>query len=225
MNSLNLNLKKQITQDWLNFFPEMSFFKPMWLIKRNGPLLIGVCLESVLGNTAYRPVLHIHNLCRPTGFISLTLWNPIQNKRNTNYQTINIKSHTYSFEEAAKSLRQQSLFPISEKTSLSEILTAYQKYLRLNMPSSKYPIFIYEDIISLLTWCGKRKEAEKKFNDFVKIMSNWMPIVFENVGGYNTFCNKLYDIIDTPHKLQEIYDSEIMLLKANKLPDLGFTCN
>ena len=156
---LTLQIKKQITQDWLKLFPEMVVYKPMWLIKRNGPLLVGVCLERVLGNTAYCPVIHIHNLCRPKGFISLTLWNPLQNKRGTYYQTINVKSHTSSFEDAGKRLRQQSIFPISEKLTLSEILLAYQKYLMLNMQDSKYPIFIYEDIISLRVWCGKRREA------------------------------------------------------------------
>ena len=84
----------------------MSIFRPMWLLKRNGPILTGIALDGNRDNTTYRVIVHVHNLLVPTGFVSLTLWSPLQNRRGTYHESLTLRRHSLEFLDACNRLRE-----------------------------------------------------------------------------------------------------------------------
>lgn len=66
-------IKKRITNDWHRLFPALGVYKPMHLLNRVGPLLIGILLEVKSGNHNYIPTFHVHNLTRPFPVVALGL--------------------------------------------------------------------------------------------------------------------------------------------------------
>ena len=62
---LTVTANRVIFGDWLRHFSDMGAYEPMWMMKRHGPLLIGVCLNSTRSNDAYLPTFHLHNLLQP----------------------------------------------------------------------------------------------------------------------------------------------------------------
>lgn len=206
-------------------FPAMGRYRPMWLLKRNGPVLVGICLSGNRDNTAYRIIAHIHNLARPTGFVSLQLHNPLINKKGTYREELTLKSHDKEFLEAAERLKRQSLFPLSEDLSLSNLLSACSRYVGSRNLVAETPMFIYEDVITLLSWCGKLSIAKRKLGDYVKIMADWDDDIFRHEGGRIAFFDRLVEIIEYPSKLEEIAEEEIRKLKLERIPSYPFVCD
>lgn len=215
--------KNRVCGDWMKAFPAMGRYRPMWLLKRNGPILVGICLDGNRDNTAYRIIPHIHNLARPTGFVSLQLRYPLINKRGTYREELTVKSHDKEFSDATERLKKQTLFPLSEELSLSNILSACDRYVGLNL-AVETPIFIYEDVISLLVWCGDPVEATRRLAEYVRIMSDWEERIFERDGGRNACFDRLYEIIERPKQQEYICDQQLELLRLKKIPDYGLIC-
>jgi hypothetical protein len=65
MMKLTPALKKTITNDWRALAAQFATYKPMWLARRIGPLVQGICLDRDSSNAAYLPTLHVHCLCCP----------------------------------------------------------------------------------------------------------------------------------------------------------------
>jgi len=51
-SALTAGTKKRITEDWRVFLPRMGIYKPMWLMKRNGPLGLAKTFFERFGNAA-----------------------------------------------------------------------------------------------------------------------------------------------------------------------------
>lgn len=224
MEKFGKQIERRVTEDWCRCFPAMKAYKSMWLLKRNGPLLVGICLEENRDSTTYRIIPHVHNLTRPSTFVSLTLWLPLYDKRNYYYQSVTVKTHDNIFEDACERLHRHSLFPLSERLTLTQILSAYKKYIGLDTLTSKYPLTLFDDIIRLLIWCGKTDEAKNKLSEFMKTMSMWDSSVFKTSTELADFSDSLSEIIDLPSKLEDICEEQSELLKVNNLPDYGFGC-
>jgi hypothetical protein len=65
MIKLTPPLKRQITHAWNERFPQMGVFEPMWLMRRIGPVVQGICLNRSSTGTDYIPITHIYDLCAP----------------------------------------------------------------------------------------------------------------------------------------------------------------
>ena len=59
---ITLSMKKKITNDWKELYPEMGIYKPMWLMNILGPLVVGLLLHIKSNKDRYIPTLHMHNL-------------------------------------------------------------------------------------------------------------------------------------------------------------------
>ena len=224
MDKFDLGEKRTVTRDWLDYFPAMVSYKPMWLLKRNGPLLLGICLDGNRDNTSYRVIPHVHNLSRESNFISLTLWNPLPDERNYYHQSITVKSHKRVFVDACLRLQKLSLFPLTNDLSLSRILLAYETYLGLDMPTTKYPILLYDDIIRLLVYCDRIAEAKTRLASYLRIMSRWPDTAFKNPQELTQFSDGMKEIIEAPSRLESICEAAIIQLKVERIPDYGLVC-
>src|SRR5687767_11517160 len=116
---LSTSIKRQITEDWVKCFPALGIYKPMWLLRRTGPLLQGICLNRDSANDAYRPTFHVHNLAKNLPFVSLTLSAPLRTVKTGTPETIRAAFHKERFVDASDRLRRQTQVPLAGPVHLN----------------------------------------------------------------------------------------------------------
>ena len=62
MKTLDRKSQNVISKDWLSEFPDFKQYKPMLLIRRNGPVLCGFDLRTTSSKEDYEPTFFIHGL-------------------------------------------------------------------------------------------------------------------------------------------------------------------
>ena len=216
--------RERILSDWRSCVPSMSSNKSMSLMKRNGPLIVGLSLREDRGNTSYKVIPYVHSLLRETSDITLTLNYPLRTQQGTYYDNFTLKSHDREFSDACKRLHKQTLFPLNESLSLSQIIGAYEEYIArgLNIES---PIFLYEDIVSFFAWCGKLDEARRRLLNYVSVMSDWDDQMFRHVGEKSAFFDRLVEIVENRGLLEKTCETNVEFFKLQKVPDYRLLCS
>src|SRR5262245_52128258 len=100
--ALTKQTKKIITMDWARLFPQLAVRKPMYLLRAVGPLVIVILLERDSANDCYLPIVHVHNLCRSTDVMRLTLAQTLRTKRTNAADRIKVRDHESRYREAAE---------------------------------------------------------------------------------------------------------------------------
>lgn len=168
--------KRQITADWARHFPNLSATKPMWLMKRNGPILMGIRLDRTSSNDCYIPVCHVHNLLAPSPVVMLTLYNPVPDERQPRLKReIRVDRHGGEFEGAVAVLKKQAPEITSKDTTLSRVLGLYREYLesRRQPAISKYPVTLFTDVILLTYWAGYPEYSNRCLEKASAAMRSW----------------------------------------------------
>jgi hypothetical protein len=167
--------RKRITEDWKNAFPNLGVYKPMWLMKRNGPLLMGICLDRTRSNDVYIPKFHVHDLISTFPGISLMLYHAVPDERQPRMpRQIRVDRHEVMSVAAMASLK--SLVPeISQQdVSLSRILRMYREDLDKNYRGlAKYPEWMFMDVILLAFWSGYHDYARTVLDGACEVMRFW----------------------------------------------------
>ena len=70
-DGMSMAERRQVTADWAARFPRLSAWKPMWLVRRHGPLIHGLCLDDSRGCGFYIPQVFIHCLAEPAPAVAL----------------------------------------------------------------------------------------------------------------------------------------------------------
>lgn len=73
----NAARKKETLNMWGAHFPSHSLWKGQFLIRRNGPVISGLCLNETRDKDYYKPTFFIHNLLVPFPVISLSYAAPL----------------------------------------------------------------------------------------------------------------------------------------------------
>src|SRR4051812_1002168 len=183
MTELSPTLKRQITKDWHSLFPQMAVFKPMWLARRVGPLVQGICLDRSSANVAYYPTTHLHNLCRPFPVVSLSLNQRLLDQRSGTEVRIAAAFHNNHYLKAAHVLAPASLLSLAGDLTMSQIIDAHRNYRLLNRADSAYPVMLLEDEILLFAWFNQIDRAEALLQQHVKEMCHWPANVMAADGG------------------------------------------
>src|SRR5438105_15618157 len=147
---LSPTVRKQITEDWMRCFPDLGIYKPLWLLRRTGPLACGVCLDRDSGNDAYRPTFHVHNLAKVSPVVTLSLAHPLLTATTGVPENIRAVFHAQRFADAAERLHRQAPIPLSGLVRLGDCLQAYRAYMR--QPLGRYRLELFEDILTLFVW-------------------------------------------------------------------------
>ncbi|MDR2907662.1 MAG: hypothetical protein LBU91_06710 [Bacteroidales bacterium] len=164
--------KRQITKDWLSFFPEFREYKPMHLIRRNGAFLCGILLKRYSGNIDYEPIFHIHNLMIDddnSSSMSLGAVTNLLNRKGAR-DSVTLFQHKTDFYSYAERLKQQVSL-LQKKTLGCDELVSYIKIQREHF--FDYQVYDFQNIVLALFWCGKVAEAEKELENAKKIISKW----------------------------------------------------
>lgn len=69
--------KKEALAEWARHFPELEPWKNQFLIRRNGGLLSGICLDELRDSSVYKPTFFFHNLLVPSPVITLSYAAPL----------------------------------------------------------------------------------------------------------------------------------------------------
>ena len=218
MTEFTSSLKRQITDDWAGMFPTLGVFKPMWLLRRVGPIVEGICLNRDSSNARYQPIFHVHNLAKIDSSLSLTLADELRTVRNNTPEKIKVAFHKDHYADAARRLNGQALLPVSGDLRVEEIIKAYSDYME--RPLSKYPILLYEDVIMILVWCGRSSEAREALVRFERELAAWPESIsaLQRVGGGRAWLAKCEGWIEQPDGIRVTVEEQTVFHGLEKLP-------
>jgi len=161
--------KRQITKDWLSFFPSFREYKPMWIIRRNDVFLCGIHLQRHSGNVDYEPIFHIYNLMVDFPVISFGAASYLLNQKGAR-DSVTLSQHKENFKSYTERLQQQVSLLQKDTISCDE-LVSYIKIASNN--SFGCPAESLRNIVLTLFWFGRTAEAEQEVENSKKIISQW----------------------------------------------------
>lgn len=214
-NKITASDKKRITSDWNQMIPSLGIYKPMHLINRIGPLLVGILLEVKSGNEKYIPTFHVHNLLRPFQVISLGL--------NFEITPITIGSHESKYYDSAMKMVEQAIVPFEGDLDLSTILNAYEQYFQKNIGGPILP-YIFEDIVLLSAWCEDKERINKGLQLAEANMRGWPEHILNRLGGLDNWLISLKNNAENRGELISILENQIAELKVDNLPIRRLSC-
>jgi hypothetical protein len=72
-----MNDQRSALQEWAEQFPDFTPWKNQFLIRRNGGLISGICLDKLRDPNAYKPTFFFHNLLVPSPVVTLAYAAPL----------------------------------------------------------------------------------------------------------------------------------------------------
>lgn len=72
--------KKATIEEWASQFTGLEIWKNQFLIRRNGPLIAGICLDEMRDSKTYKPTAFFHNLLIPFPVVSLSYAAPLTSR-------------------------------------------------------------------------------------------------------------------------------------------------
>lgn len=202
--------KKKITADWYGLFPSLGVYKPMHLLNRVGPLLVGILLEVKSGNESYIPTFHVHNLARSFPVVSLGLATTL------NKEYVHLEWHEQKYQDLAQLMIRSALIPFDGDLKLDKVIEGFKEYAE--KPTFPYQSDVYEDIVLIGAWCGNRVEVQKGL-EFAKFhMRNWPELVLSRMGGLDQWLQKVEEKSRDRENLIAICERQSIELKVDKLP-------
>ena len=218
MMKLTPQIKRQITHDWSTQLPGLGIYASMQLLRRCGPLLIGVCLDRDSGNDGYRPIFHVHSLTKEHRGISLTLYHHLLTLRTHAEDRISVIGHAQRHVEAAQRMNQQAILPLSGPVTLQMVLAAYQTYLQ--SLSGRWSVHLLEDSITILLACGKTKDAAQFLERAAAEMKSWPGRVLTQMEPVEQWTAKMTQLIVNPEIVHRTVSEQAAQLKVEMLPNI-----
>lgn len=208
--------KRHITEDWKRSLPNLGIYKPMWLLKRNGPLLMGVILDRTRSNDAYIPIFHVHNLLWPSPFLVLSLALRVPNELQPRLERrIRVDQHDLEFASIVGILKGLVPEVAGSDVSISNVLRMHGEFLlqKRDFALARHCVGVFTDVILLSFWAGYADYARQSLNDATEIMKSWnAPAI--NVPSWRSAVEAQLD----RSRLEETLAEEIRKLKLEHLP-------
>lgn len=213
-------IEKSITNDWHHEFPNLSVYKPRHLLRRVGPLLIGVCLERDSGAGKYKPCFHVHFLGKEFPVVSLTLCSQLKaDSGGPDY--VEVRFHEQRFIDAARRLKAQSPLPLDDSAvGLGAIVDAYRLYMETPLGKRQRAI-LSADVIGLMVLCDQFDGAKQELEQVLQTSNE---SVFQTFGGRLGFEKKMSAAIENPGVLEKIVQSQIEQLRVKDICNSEIDC-
>jgi hypothetical protein len=212
--TLTKSVEKKIIEDWQREIPSLGIYAPRQLLRRVGPLLVGICLERDSGGAKYKPTFHVHCLGREAPAVFLTLLTQLRSERSGGPDFVQVHWHEEKYKEAAARMVRQSLLPLAGDLRLDEVIAAYRTYLPTPWGRT-YPVLLYRDMIILSAWGGYQAGAREFLAESLQISDD---AHFRHVGGRAGFETECRQLIEQPDLIQQTVDSQIVALGVGNLP-------
>lgn len=204
---------KAITQDWQDHFPHLGVYKPHHLLRRCGPVLVGLCLNRASSGDIYKPTFHCHCLLRPFPTVSLSL--AVQLKApNGSDAAISIKFHEAKLAEATAKMRNLALLPLDADFGVNDFETACAHWLR--QQQTPYWPTVMEDRILFHAWSGK--DYVKTLHEAEATLKSWPSFVTDKLGGISIWMARVEQAAGNRDALAAVLASEIEVHGVESLP-------
>jgi hypothetical protein len=126
-------LKKKVSEDWLNVFFQLSIFKQNKFYKIAGPCIIGIELIKSPFSNSYSPYFVIYPLWKKDVKTSLDypiLLKNFKNKKGFEYD-IPYEKHTAFFDDVVEKVKIQTPLPLEGNISLKKLLSTLVEYSKM----------------------------------------------------------------------------------------------
>ena len=161
---LTRSASARITKDWLAELPGLGEYKLRHLLRRVGPLLVGVSLDRDSSGDKYIPCSHVHFLGNTKlPVVSLTLCQQLRTTAGRP-DVVLVRRHEEHFRDAAARLEAQSPLPFSGPLCLDEVLKAYRDHLETPI-GSRQAAMLFSDLIMLQAGCGRSEDALRSLEE------------------------------------------------------------
>lgn len=214
--------KRNITADWQREFPVLATYKPMWLLKRHGPLLVGLMLDRDSSNELYIPTFHVHNLLAPFPSISLSLiYNAPGEKQPRMARQIRVDRHESAYLDVVAFFKKATPELDAVDLSLSRAIQLHFDFVRekRDYAVAKRCWSLFCDVALLAAWGGHDAYARDCIDGASFLMREWnLPF---NVSEWAATVRDLA----RPEVMQETLASEIAKHKLGRLPAFDLTAD
>lgn len=207
----------RITKDWQDEFPGLGVYKPLHLMRRCGPVLVGLCLDRTSSGDAYKPTFHTHCLLRQFPIISLSLAVQLKTANGTD-TAVSVRSHESGLSNYAAKMRALALIPLEGELKLSQFDDACLQWL--HQQQSPYWPMVLEDRILLHAWCGA--DFGKTLREAETILRSWPSFVTDKFGGTSGWLARVERIAGNRNVLEKTLTSEIESHGLAHLPQSDF---
>lgn len=215
MRKLTKTVEKIITEDWRQQLDGLAAYHPRHLLRRVGPMLIGVCLDRDGGGEKYLPCFHVHFLGMEFPCVSLTMCTELRTPKGAP-DFIQVQMHHQRYLDAASRLIQQAHLPLKGPVHLDQIIDAYRRYSTTPMGQLQAAL-LYSDCVMLLAICKRQSAARRLLDESLESQSDRRE--FQSFGGRTEFQNKMRAAIENPDTIKQTVNSQIQLLAVDKLPE------
>jgi len=218
---LTLTVKKKITDDWASAFPSLEIWKPMWLVRRHGPMLYGICLDRAAQQDAYIPTVFTHCLASPFPVISLT-GRAFVPDRAGQPTKIRLMSHAEKLPMIADLLLKRHPALVNGDLTLDDLLSHYYALLRgAYGVQSPYMTSHFAAMALSASVLGQKDVARGVVDRAAEIMKLWPEGVNTAFGPAARWVEQMLDQISHPAALHEFVREEVGKHKLNGLRDRG----
>jgi len=212
------SVEKRITEDWQRELPHLAVYRPRHLLRRVGPLLVGVCLDRDSGGEKYKPCFHVHFLGKEFPTVSLTMCTQLRSPAG-GPDYIEVRFHDERYRDAALRLIQQSPLPLEGPLAIDQVIQAYRNHSETPLGQRQTAI-LYGDCIMLLSWCGQEVEARDILEETLATVQNEQ--AFQPFGGREAFEHRMHAAIECPESIQRTVKEELLRHGASDLPASEF---
>ncbi|MDX2109331.1 MAG: hypothetical protein SFY80_03725 [Verrucomicrobiota bacterium] len=213
--------KKKVSNDWAAQFPLLQVWKATRLLKRHGPLVVGICLDRA-SSMKYTPIAHFHTLCIPFPTISLSLAGELEDRGVP--LSISLSRHELEYQRVVAEFRLRYSFLDNERMEFNDFVNATRDYIsgkhgKFSETPYQHPPF--EGIISVAAYLGQINYAQLALDDFARRISRWPSSAVHIIGSADKWRAKMQEIIDAACDSQHIVDNQINEHKLDGIPDYG----
>ena len=202
----------KITKDWQRELPKLGINRPMSLLRRVGPLLVGVSLEREIGSR-YTPTFHVQFLGIQTPWQS-NLWTPLRYESgpwSDLPQEIPSSEHEAKYKDAAQRLVQQAPLSIEGPISISEVVEAYRQDMKTREGRAEIAQR-YRDCIKLLACYGLADQARAMMDEIHGIAKD--DDEYSRFGGRESFDREMLESIEQPQRVWDQVKESLLQLKV-----------
>jgi hypothetical protein len=197
-----------------------EIYKPLHLLKRNGPLLTGIYLKPVYGEEHYVPVFHTHSLMTSFPVVSLVTPTPLLNSKGVE-ESISPLRHSNKFEELVERFRLQSPIAFFNTLPCTALDRIYQTAVT---DGDNFPVQAMTDNILLLAWCKKDAMVVERIEYYKSVLQGWPEGATQRVGGATGWEREIKMLMDTGG-LEKSVTQELKKFKLSDFPDHALVCD
>lgn len=224
MPALKKAVKKQLGEVWLRRFPTFVHWKPGHLVRRHGPLLVGICMEPAGNERQYQPIFHIHCLGIPFNGISLSLFGPLRGRFSVpedvpcNLDDMRMRNVLERFAEQYPAVEQIEF-------GFNDYIRATRYYLSHCMGVMLENLNPYQDVLTTAASLRLKEYVVRNVQKHLDRSSSWPEAAFQVVGGRDAWQRRMIELAEHPELVDATVSSEVNRHGLDGVPDQRLIIN